>query len=179
MNNNRIGKTVIAGGITTTEEYVYDGKNIALVYDGKNIALVFDGSGTQTHRYLYGVGDNNVLADETSTVQVLWALFDNEGTVKDVVDSNGTVLNHIVYDSFGNVTSQTNSTVVFRFGYTGQELDKETGLYYYLKKGYIVQQIHYQGTITTEAWAKYIPNYEAPNNWIVGGVKNSGDALSK
>ena len=128
VNDKRIGKTVIAGGTTKTEKYVYD---------GKNIALVFDGSGNQTHRYLYGVGDNNVLADETSTSgQVLWALVDNQGTVKDVVDSNGTVLNHIVYDSFGNVTSITNSTAVFRFGYTGQEYDKETGLYYYYARYY-------------------------------------------
>jgi RHS repeat-associated protein len=40
------------------------------------------------------------------------------------------VLNHIVYDSFGNVQSQTNGAINFRYGYTGRELDSETGLQY-------------------------------------------------
>jgi hypothetical protein len=34
------------------------------VYDGENIALVFDGAGVQTHRYLYGAGVDQILADE-------------------------------------------------------------------------------------------------------------------
>jgi RHS repeat-associated protein len=56
--------------------------------------------------------------------------------VRDVVDSQGNTLNHRVYDSFGNVTSQTNGAINFRFGYTGRELDAETGLYYYRARYY-------------------------------------------
>jgi RHS repeat-associated protein len=100
-----------------------------MVYDGSNIALTFDGTGTQTHRYLYGPGIDQVLADETST-GVNWALVDNQGTVRDVIDSQGQVLNHIVYDSYGQVTSETNASFDFRYGYTGRERDEETGLNY-------------------------------------------------
>ncbi|MGB7415978.1 MAG: RHS repeat-associated core domain-containing protein, partial [Thermosynechococcaceae cyanobacterium] len=45
--------------------------------------------------------------------------------------SDGNVLNHISYDSFGNVTGETNPDVDFRFSYTGREFDEETGQYYY------------------------------------------------
>ena len=47
------------------------------------------------------------------------------------MDNTGAVVNQISYDSFGNVTAQTNAGTNFRFGYTGREYDSETGLYYY------------------------------------------------
>jgi RHS repeat-associated protein len=66
----------------------------------------------------------------------LWALADNQGTVRDVVDSTGTVVNHVTYDSFGGITSQSNPTASMRFGYTGREFDEETGQYYYRARYY-------------------------------------------
>jgi RHS repeat-associated protein len=122
--DRRIGKAINpdgAGPATAQTE--------RMVYDGDNIALTFDGNGTQTHRYLYGPGVDQILADETPT-SVNWALVDNLGTVRDVIDSQGQVLNHLVYDSYGQVTSETNPSVDFRYGYTGRERDKETGLNY-------------------------------------------------
>lgn len=41
------------------------------------------------------------------------------------------VLNHTVYDSFGQVTEESNPAVDFRFGYTGREQDEESDLMYY------------------------------------------------
>ncbi|MDJ0674653.1 MAG: RHS repeat-associated core domain-containing protein [Calothrix sp. MO_167.B42] len=61
---------------------------------------------------------------------------DNQGTVRDVVDATGVVVNHITYDSFGGVTGESNTAVDFRFGYTGREFDEETGLYYYRARYY-------------------------------------------
>ena len=86
-----------------------------MVYDSNNIALTFNGTEKQTHRYLYGPGVDQILADETAT-SVNWALVDNQGSVRDVIDSNGQVPNHIVYDSYGQVTSETNAGFDFRFG---------------------------------------------------------------
>jgi RHS repeat-associated protein len=136
-----------AGVVTKTIEYLYDvsdrriGKSIdgavaeRYVYDGSNIALVFDGAGSQTHRYLYGTGVDTVLADERGGA-VVWALADNQGTIRDLVDGNGTILNHITYDSFGKIVSQSNASVEFRYGYTGREQDAETGLDYYRARYY-------------------------------------------
>ena len=60
-----------------------------------------------------------VLADEqhsgtglpTVDGDILWALADNLGSIRDLVDSNGTVKNHIIYDAYGNITSESDSTV--------------------------------------------------------------------
>jgi RHS repeat-associated protein len=123
--NQQIAKTVDADGdgaaVATTERYVY-GAN-------QNIDLIFDENGNVNHRYLFGDGVDQIEADE-SNGNVLWALSDHLGSVRDVVDNSGTVLNHVVYDAFGGVTSQTNASVVFRYGYTARELDAESGLQY-------------------------------------------------
>ena len=107
-----------------------------LVYDGEHILLSFDGEGNQTHRYLHGPLMDAILADSRGDNQVNWALGDNQGTVRDVINSQGVLENHISYDSFGNVTGETNSSLGFRFGYTGRELDSETGLYFYRARYY-------------------------------------------
>jgi hypothetical protein len=52
----------------------------------------------------------------------------HQGSVRDVIDDGRAVLNHLVYNSFGQVTSESDPTVDFRFGYTGREMDAETGL---------------------------------------------------
>jgi RHS repeat-associated protein len=123
--NQRIAKTVDTDGdgslAAVTERFVYG--------NDQNIALVFDENGNVNHRYLFGNGIDQIEADE-SNGNVLWALTDHLGSVRDVVDDSGTVLNHVVYDAFGGVTSQTDESVVFRYGYTARELDAESGLQY-------------------------------------------------
>jgi len=123
--NQRIAKTVDVDGagaaVATTEHYVYG--------SDQNIGLVFDENGNVNHRYLFGNGVDQIEADE-SNGNIRWALTDHLGSVRDVVDDSGTVLNHIVYDAFGGVTSQTDESVVFRYGYTARELDAESGLQY-------------------------------------------------
>jgi RHS repeat-associated protein len=123
--NQRIAKTVDTDGdgslAAVTERFVY-GRD-------QNIALVLDENGNVNHRYLFGNGVDQIEADE-SNGNVLWALTDHLGSVRDIVDDSGTVLNHVVYDAFGGVTSQTNSSVVFRYGYTAREFDAESGLQY-------------------------------------------------
>ena len=129
--DRRITKTVDADGAgagTPTEEH--------FVYDGDHIALVFDEAGNQTHRYLHGPQVDQVLAQETADGETQWALTDHQGSVRDVIDNDGAVLNHITYDSFGQVTSESDDSVDFRFGYTGRELDDETGLNYYRARYY-------------------------------------------
>jgi RHS repeat-associated protein len=103
------------------------------IYDGQDIALVVDAAGVITERYLYGAGVDNMLSKEANG-QVIWSLGDRQGSVVDLVNEQGAVVNHFVYDSFGNRTSSTAAD--FRFGYTGRELDAETGLYYYRARYY-------------------------------------------
>jgi RHS repeat-associated protein len=46
------------------------------------------------------------------------------------VDNTGQVLDHITYDSFGNVTSQTHPMAGLRYLFAGREFDSSIGLYY-------------------------------------------------
>jgi RHS repeat-associated protein len=122
VNNQRIGKKIDG---MVTERYVLD---------RNQIALVFNGQGVQKSRYLYGTQVDQVLAEESGT-QVRWFLADHQGTVKDMTDNAGTVIDHITYDSFGRIVSQTNP-IELRFAYTGREWDGETGQYYYRARYY-------------------------------------------
>ena len=128
------------------------------VYDGRNIALVFDSVGT-VKRYLYGPGVDQVLACEAANGLVSWMLADNQGTVRDVVTvdhhtqqetsevlvyidgnwyyyhyANGPYIRHVghtVYDAFGNIDPSASWGTQSRFAYTGQEWDADAGMYYY------------------------------------------------
>jgi RHS repeat-associated protein len=58
---------------------------------------------------------------------------DHQGSVRDlarVTSGTASVVNHIVYDAFGETVSETDAAIAHLYGYTGKELDKETGLQY-------------------------------------------------
>jgi RHS repeat-associated protein len=121
--NRRISQTVTngSGTVTLNEHYIYDGN--ALV-------LVLDGSGNVTHTFLNGPAANQPLADDAGSGNVTWMLADQQGTVRDVINSSGSLVDHIVYDSYGNIVSQTTSANQPRFTYAGMQLDSATGLYF-------------------------------------------------
>jgi RHS repeat-associated protein len=82
-----------------------------------------------------GGGEGGALADENSAGSVSWLLSDNLGTIRDVAQYNSgtnttTIVDHLKYDSFGNITSQTSSANQPLFAFTGQLFDKDTGLQY-------------------------------------------------
>ncbi|MEO1006751.1 MAG: RHS repeat-associated core domain-containing protein, partial [Cyanobacteria bacterium J06638_38] len=131
VNDNRIAKSVDADGDGTQQAEVE-----RYVHDGSEISLVFDGDGNQTERYFHGVGVDEVLAVEKAGDKVIWALADHQGTVRVLMDSTGAVINQLSYDSFGNITAQTNAGTSFGFTYTGREFDPETNNYYYRARYY-------------------------------------------
>jgi RHS repeat-associated protein len=132
--NRLIAETVTpASGTATTKYYTYDGDEIVLAFSATGA-----GATSLTDRYLWGPAVDQILADEqvTSPSQagtVLWPLSDNAGSVRDIAQYNATtgtttVIEHRVYDSFGNLVSPANSAVDFLFGYAGQMSDSATGL---------------------------------------------------
>jgi RHS repeat-associated protein len=106
------------------------GSTTQFVYDGDNVILEFNGTATPSVRYLQGPGVDQVLAQEKAGA-TSWMLTDHLGTVRDLVNNNGGVVNHFTYDSFGKVLSSTPGGVDTRYKFTGREFDGETGLYYY------------------------------------------------
>jgi len=76
---------------------------------------------------LLGPAVDALLARTDSTEATSWYLPDRLGTIRDVVDTAGTVTYHAAYDSFGQITSQSGGGGD-RFGFTAREHDEGTNL---------------------------------------------------
>ena len=119
--DQRIGIQDSGGSTTWT---VYNGTSAdALPYAD------FNGSGALLTRYVSGPGMVNgavvdeLLARTSSGGTTAWYLTDKLDSVRDVVSSTGSVLDHIVYDSFGNITTETSASNGDRFKFAGMQYD--------------------------------------------------------
>ena len=132
--NRRITKTVLLGSEEVVTYFIYDREDIIMDFfdaDGPG------GTDSVLHaRYLHGPLIDQVLAQEDDIGGVHWLLRDRLGTVKNIIDSNGVVLDFLVHESFGNVISGGESSMNLRYGYTGREYDSEVDLYYYRSRFY-------------------------------------------
>jgi len=121
------------GSFELVEGFVYNDDSILLVLG----AGESDSALTEVNqRYFYGPGTDWVLAEETAGEGVEYALTNHLNSVEFILDSAGEVINRIIYDSFGNITSETNPGVDVRYGFTGQDFDPETGLSFYWTRYY-------------------------------------------
>ncbi len=116
----RIEKTV--SGVIT--KYLYDGANILYEYDGAD---------NITARYTHNLGIDDPLGIEKDGKLYTYHK-DTLGSIRTITDSAQKTINTYSYDSFGN-TNQTGA-LSQPYGYTGRELDTETGLYYYRARYY-------------------------------------------
>lgn len=119
------------GTLNRGEFYIWDGDDVVLDF------VDATGSGTESldRRYLWGLATDEILADEPAGGSTRWMLGDRLGTVRDLANGDGDLINgsHVVYNSFGKIVSGTPAT---RFSYTSQEYDDDTGLYYYNARWY-------------------------------------------
>lgn len=70
------------------------------------------------------------------TPQFLYYHADHLGSVNIVTDRYGEIVQHVEYTPFGETRQETNLGVSVNHLYTGQLLDRETGLYYYNARYY-------------------------------------------
>jgi RHS repeat-associated protein len=138
-NRNRLTEVTVGGTIVAT--YAYDALNRRIgfddngtqtwtVYDRKNPYADFNGSGTLLTRYVSGPAIDEVFARTSSGGTTAWYLTNQLGSMRDVVNTSGTVVDHVIYDSYGDVTSETNATSGDRRKYAWMEYDPLTGQYY-------------------------------------------------
>ncbi len=106
-----------------------------------------DGPGVSslTNRYLNGPEVDQVFFDEQlnangSFKDLFEPLADHLGTIRDIAkrNANGTtsIVNHIRYDSFGNILSESNAAVDHIFGFTGQIWDADALLWDFNRRWY-------------------------------------------
>jgi RHS repeat-associated protein len=146
---NRLTEVEQAGTIIAT--YVYNaldqrigiddnGSQTWTVYNGTSADALpyadFNGSGALLTRYVSGPGMVNgavvdeLLARTSSGGSSAWYLTDKLDSVHDIVSSSGTELDHVVYDSFGNILTETNASNGDRFKFAGMEYDPVAGELY-------------------------------------------------
>jgi RHS repeat-associated protein len=110
----------------------------------ENVVIVMAGSSPPTEaaspRRISSISPTDqLLADEqvANGDLLVWALGDNQNTVRDLATYSGgvtTVVNHQVFSAYGDIESQTNpvtntaAAVNCLFAYTGRPLDKASGL---------------------------------------------------
>ena len=71
------------------------------LYDGGNPIMDFNGSGSLTMRYLWG--PTGIVARQTSGGTVSWYLADQLGTVRDLINNSGAIIDHVDFSAFGTV----------------------------------------------------------------------------
>jgi len=129
----------------------YEQKRV-FVYDGNQMVMDFQRTGAGNiqasnlkWRYLWGPAVDQILAEEAvnggadETVQ--WTLTDHLNTVRDIAKYDSqtdttTVVNHLVYDAFGRVTSETDPAVDSLFLFTARPFDQDTQLQNNLNRWY-------------------------------------------
>ena len=144
--NQMLSRSITIDSTTTTESYLYD---------NGQIAVQFDNTGNISAVNLWGANIDELVAVErlaqstNESNEVLWSHGDHLNSVRYVTIYNlttdtTTVINHLIYDAFGNLVSsvdpsQVNSPSIepiLVFRYTGKYFDDSTGLQNNLNRWY-------------------------------------------
>jgi RHS repeat-associated protein len=119
--NRRIGVDETVSGVQT---------KTWTVYDGLNVYAEFNGSGTLLQRILTGPAINQLLARTSSGGTTGWYLSDRLGSIRDIANTSGTVIDHLSYGSFGDILSESSPANGDKFKFDGMQYDDALGIYY-------------------------------------------------
>jgi len=100
-----------------------------IVHDGWQVVMTLDKNGVKD-KNLWGANQ-----DELITSNDQFILCDHLGSIRDVIDTTGKVLNHIEYNAFGKVIKQTGKSDCI-FGYTGKLFDNQINLQWNINRWY-------------------------------------------
>jgi RHS repeat-associated protein len=100
-------------------------------YERSNAWGDLDSANALTTRRLYLDAVDSVFAKIGSNGNEDWYLADRLGSVRDIANSSGSIIDHLDYAAFGKVATETQPANGDRYAFTARERDSETGLNYY------------------------------------------------
>ncbi len=141
--------TITAGKYSLETRFVYDGDGgrvkkisdgVETIYIGKIYEIVKAGGvQEQTTKHIFA-GSTRVCsstANSNNTASKAYYHPDHLGSASVVTDATGQVVQVVEYTPFGETSRNTRTGAVdVKHKYTGQEIDNETGLYYYNARYY-------------------------------------------
>ena len=112
------------------------------IYDGEDVIADYDASWGLLRKYIFAPGTDNILAMKTSSTNYYY-LKDHLGSVKELTNTLGNVIEQYDYTEYGQVSfydgsmnSITGTAYSNRYLYTGREYDQNLGIYYYRARFY-------------------------------------------
>jgi RHS repeat-associated protein len=142
----RTQKRIVENSTEKVRKYIYDGSEIiAELNNNNNILARYTQSGLRTDDTLAmdvtGAGVTEGIAPNSGTYHFLK---DGLGSVIDITDSSGSIVQHYSYSSFGKILKITSGgidstespLIKTGFSFTNREYDFESGLYYYRARYY-------------------------------------------
>jgi RHS repeat-associated protein len=158
---NRLVRVTTSGRVPVDVTYAYDLLDRRIlatssrstqrwVYEGDNPILRFDGDGALSSRRLYGIGVDEIVAEETRA-GIGWFLSDQVGSTRDLVGDGGELIAHAVYDAFGvllTVSRSTNNDLWF----AAREHDGLVGDYYFRARIYVPELGRFQQEDPIQPW---------------------------
>ncbi len=135
-NENNQLKRVIGNGVQTSYDYDYGGRLVSkvangierhYVWDRENLVAEMDSSGNLLTRYVYGSNTNDVVKISSGGNNA-WPQLDELGSTIGYTKDDGTLVEKLSYDVYGNI--QSGNINEFQQGFAGMWWDSDSNLYY-------------------------------------------------
>ena len=148
---NRLATVALASGLTNSFGYNGDGERVLKqdstgttnqFWDGRNVLLETNAGGIVQAAYAVEPKSFGNLISMARSTATSFYLFDGLGSTTQLVDSEGSVSDSYLYDSFGNILASSGDTEnVFRFvGRLGYQYSQDLGQHFLIARYYSPSQ---------------------------------------
>jgi RHS repeat-associated protein len=140
-DGNRVGKQVQTGSTYLNTYYLVDDKNPSgyaqVLVEYQDTAAT--PSAANEAFYISYIQGQNVLWQHTASGATYYYGYDGQGSVRGIMNTSGSIVKTYSYDAWGTMLAPTTSPIDDRYLYTGQQWDKDLGMYYLRARYYSPQ----------------------------------------
>jgi len=111
------------------------GTRTVYLYDGSNAIVTVGEDGTVRSRKFYTPAVDGIVADDVSGAS-RWLLRDHVGSVRDLMGTDGRIVQHYIYDSFGRLLDRSSVETPDELTFGAREFSNVTGLGYFRSRYY-------------------------------------------